>query len=81
MYMASQGMRKGQVLGDLISKGLDIASSKLPGKPGSPDAAAASATQKGLRSDVEQASNAMKALPLIVGAGVLYMVMSKKGKR
>ena len=79
-YMASQGMRKGQIVGDLVSKGLDLAGSKFGAS--SPDMIAAEAdlarAKGGAKSgggDGDTKSN----LPMLaaIGAG-LYLLMGKK---
>ena len=83
-YMASQGMRKGQVVGDLVSKGLDLAGSKFGAT--SPDmvnaeanlAAAKSGEAGTLGASLDQATK-----PLVYGAIALaaYMLLGKKKRR
>ena len=80
-YMASQGMRKGQIVGDLVSKGLDLAGSKFGAT--SPEMLAAEAdlarAQKGGAKSGEGTDDTKSQLPMLaaIGAG-LYLLMGKK---
>lgn len=81
-YMASQGMRKGQIVGDLVSKGLDLAGSKFGAT--SPEMLAAEAdlarAQKGgAKSGGGTEGDTKSQLPMLaaIGAG-LYLLMGKK---
>ena len=87
-YMASQGMRRGQIAGDLLSKGLDLAGSKFGAT--SPDMLEAEANlaraksggmgqEKGLFD--KSIDKATKPFVYIGAAIAAYLLLGKKGKR
>lgn len=85
-YMASQGMRRGQVVGDLVSKGLDLAGSKFGGTSADMLSAEADLARAQGGSDEKllglgKTKDKVNTGLLVAGAALLYMLLGKKKGR